>query len=146
MRYFLFLLLFIPVLIFSCAGNRVQKLNVLPDRTWKLVELDGRTIEYSGERHPYAVFKTADSRVYGSGGCNRYSGSFKVSGQKITISQLISTKMACMEIDYENVFLRTLESSDEFVISGDSLYLKNNGSISARFVISETDSSSQTTQ
>jgi heat shock protein HslJ len=129
--------LIIFVLVCTCAGNRIQKISVLSDHKWKLVEIDGKSIAYTGERHPYAVFNPADSQVYGSGGCNRFSGRYLVTGQKIAISEVISTKMACMETDYENDFFRILESSDEYIISGDSLLLKTDGVISARFVYSD---------
>lgn len=52
------------------------------------------------------------TRVTGSGGCNRFFGPAQISGARIELGPLASTKMACSEavLDQEYRYLKTLES------------------------------------
>jgi heat shock protein HslJ/predicted small secreted protein len=60
--------------------------------TWRLVTLEGREA-LAGVRVT-AVFGD-DSRVSGSGGCNRYFGRAAVSGEQLTVGLLGTTMMYC---------------------------------------------------
>jgi heat shock protein HslJ len=53
----------------------------------------------------------SDGQVRGSSGCNTYFGSYRVSGSRIDVEQLASTKMACQEpgvMQQEGAFLASL--------------------------------------
>lgn len=83
----------------------------LGGRTWRLVTLEGR------DALP-GVRVTADfgddSRVSGSGGCNRYFGSAVVSGEQISVGLLGSTRMFCGPegvMDQEAAYLAALEKA-----------------------------------
>lgn len=68
-----------------------------------------------------------DGRVSGSASCNRYTGGYTVAGSSLTVTQLVSTRMACVPGlgEQEVKFLQTLESVSRFEVSGDgSLVLK----------------------
>jgi heat shock protein HslJ len=49
----------------------------------------------SGTRAPYLRFEAG--RVGGLGGCNRFKGSYKLSGSKLSFSPLAATQMACLD-------------------------------------------------
>jgi heat shock protein HslJ len=53
-----------------------------------------------------------ETRVTGNGGCNRFFGPTKISGSKIEIGPLASTRMACSEavMNQETRYLQALES------------------------------------
>jgi heat shock protein HslJ len=54
-----------------------------------------------------------DGRVSGSGGCNRFSGSYEQDDGKLRLSQMISTQMACTDdkvMQAEQHFLQMLDA------------------------------------
>ncbi|MDU9003670.1 META domain-containing protein [Sedimentitalea todarodis] len=57
------------------------------------------------------VFGT-DGQLSGTGGCNRYSGTYELSGDMLSIGPLASTRMACPEAisNQENRFFETIAS------------------------------------
>ena len=54
-----------------------------------------------------------DGSVFGDSGCNRFTGSYKVKGDRITIGPLASTMMACPEpqMSAEMTFLTRLQAA-----------------------------------
>ncbi len=98
----------------------------LPGKIWVLASLAGKAplkgTELTSEF-------TAKRRVSGSAGCNRYTGSYKVSGSTIRILPLATTQMACAPPiqRQETAFLRTLSGARRFVVSGGTLTLKSAG-------------------
>ena len=63
---------------------------------WKLVEAvsGGEKVVYNEEIRTTAVFG-ANNALGGNSGCNRYSTTYKITGERIEFSPIISTKMAC---------------------------------------------------
>jgi heat shock protein HslJ len=71
---------------------------------------------------------TSDGKVSGSSGCNRYSGTYTVSGNNMQISSpLATTRMACAQdvMDQENAYLKALGDVKSYAVSGDQLALKD---------------------
>jgi putative lipoprotein len=64
---------------------------------------------------------TADGKVAGSGGCNRYFAQAEVKGDKIRIGKAGATMMACAEalMEQERKFFAALEAAATFRIDGD---------------------------
>ncbi len=64
-----------------------------------VVDMVQTTIEFDGE-----------GRVFGSGGCNRFTGSYEFEGGELEIGPLAGTKMMCPEavMDQEDRFLQAL--------------------------------------
>lgn len=63
---------------------------------WKLASYanaEGKTVDVLAGREVTALF--AQDRVAGSGGCNRYTGTFTASGQKLTVQVGGTTMMYC---------------------------------------------------
>lgn len=71
----------------------------------------------------------ADGQVTGSAGCNNYFGPFTVTGERIAIGPLGSTKMMCGEpagvMEQEDAYLEALASSGTYLIEGSTLTLKD---------------------
>ena len=71
-----------------------------------------------------ATFDSANNRVSGSAGCNSYGGAYGINGSQITISELISTKKACLlpgVMEQEQQFLALMQSAQSFEISDTAL-------------------------
>ncbi len=68
----------------------------LTDATWRLVSLNqgGVAVPVLADTTPEITFE-ADGRVVGSGGCNRFVGSYTLDGNKLTFEALSSTEIAC---------------------------------------------------
>jgi heat shock protein HslJ len=65
-------------------------------------------------------------QVSGSGGCNSYSGSYLVDGNTLTLTEIVSTLMACVDtalMDQEIEYFDALQTVSEFQIEGDRLTL-----------------------
>jgi heat shock protein HslJ len=95
-------------------------------KDWVLVELNGKPIGGSDSlgTPPHMRFIEAESRFAGNGGCNGLSGVFELKGMnRITFSHMIRTQMACPALDIENEFIKALETTDNFVVAGDTLVL-----------------------
>jgi heat shock protein HslJ len=69
-----------------------------------------------------------DGEVAGYGGCNRFFGGYKISGDSIAIGPLASTRMGCPEtLDTEIAFFRALEGAKTFTQDGNGLTLFDAG-------------------
>lgn len=63
------------------------------------VKLEGSEWGFVGDEGPRARFVSfaGEGRIFGFGGCNRFSGEYLQSGNKVMIKPLASTRMACDE-------------------------------------------------
>ncbi|RAJ05383.1 heat shock protein HslJ [Chitinophaga skermanii] len=108
------------------SGNNAGTSLTIYDKKWTLVEVNGKPVEKDPEARvqPYVIFSETDKRVSGNGGCNGFGGSFVLKGDnRIKMSQLISTMMACKNLDTEHQFMRALENADSYFIVNDTLIL-----------------------
>jgi heat shock protein HslJ len=65
---------------------------------WTLVELEGVAVEVGpDEIRPSLVLDLEESRVTGSGGCNRLGRTFALGENELRFGPLMSTRMACPE-------------------------------------------------
>jgi heat shock protein HslJ len=65
-----------------------------------------------------------DARVNGSTGCNTFGGGFQVQGDRLTFSQIFSTRRACLDSNanrQESEYLQALGSANRFRLSSQSL-------------------------
>jgi heat shock protein HslJ len=106
------------------TSSGVTVASPLTGKIWVLAKLAGKAplkgTELTSEF-------TANSRASGSAGCNRYTGTYKVSGSTIRISPLATTKRACAEpIErQETAFLKALARARSFAVGGGILTLKS---------------------
>lgn len=89
-----------------------------------------------------------DGTLSGSAGCNRYTATYTLDGDQISITPLATTMMFCEEpegvMEQETEFVAALEMADVFSIQGDRLELRTaDGALVASFVatVPETASS-----
>ena len=72
--------------------------------TWRLTRLGNASVQTSGQaadwqQQPHFVLQAGEQRVSGSGGCNRFAGSFErdTAQGKVALSGIVSTRVACPE-------------------------------------------------
>lgn len=104
---------------------------------WKLTHLgDPSTRTAERQREAHLIFSAHTMRVSGSGGCNRIMGGFDLDGDKLHLSRMASTRMACLEdMEQEQRFLQSLSAVERYRINGDHLELLDaSGAVVARFM------------
>lgn len=95
------------------------------DTAWKLESLTGNdvlagttiTLEFSGDQ------------ISGSAGCNHYGGSYKTSGDSLSIGDVFATEMGCPEpkgiLEQEQAFLTALRAAAKVQVAGDRLEVRD---------------------
>lgn len=66
---------------------------------WTVNQVNGEKV--TGDERPYIYFETAQSRFYGSGGCNLINGDYAISQNKIEFSNMLSTQRMCDNAPFE---------------------------------------------
>ena len=118
------LILFLAIISFECTPR------LSPDagwghQNWVLVEMKGVPVQQSGgRRDAHIVFEVAEKRFTGNGGCNQINGNYTLDKNEIKFTDVIATKMACNDIEFENAFLSALGSIDRYEVNGNDLLLK----------------------
>jgi copper homeostasis protein (lipoprotein) len=107
----------------------------LENTYWKLTRLGSKSITVTTkQREPHFVLDSKSKRVAGSGGCNRFTGSYQQSGDRLTFGKMSMTFMACPEeMDTERDFIGVLEQVRSWRILGNHLELiDGSGTLLAR--------------
>lgn len=87
------------------------------DGRWKIVEAGGVAVPDTLENQPFLEVDAAQKTVHGNGGCNLLNGSFQTEeGQPSSIAfpQLISTMMACPDMETEGRVTKALNDTRSF--------------------------------
>lgn len=97
-------------LLTSCQTTRHATSPSMIEGEWNITDVNGSAIKVHPS--PYIGFNTRENRVYGNSGCNRISGSFDFKGKKgqIELGQMLSTMMACPNMELEQNILQALNS------------------------------------
>ena len=93
--------------------------------TWQIMTVNGTEIGKT-EKTPQLTFDLAEKRVYGNASCNTINGGFSQEEGKpssLQFSQMISTMMACPDMDTERNILDALNKVRSFEV-------KENGTVS----------------
>lgn len=108
----------------------------LEDRNWVLVELMGKPVPADAPR-PTITFTSAEHRVAGSDGCNRYFGSYNLApGGRLDLGQLAGTLMACPDMTLPEQYLSTLGRVGNYqVVDGELSLFKGRTAVMARFAL-----------
>lgn len=85
---------------------------------WKLEDLLGGGVI---DRSNVTLTLGPDGQASGSGGCNRFFGSWAVKGSTLTLGKMGSTMMACDPalMTQEGKFLRSLEGASTYSFTAD---------------------------
>ncbi len=114
----------IVIMTFKCSPK------LSPDsgwghQEWVVVEMKGVPVQQSGGRRDAQIsFDVATKRFSGNGGCNQINGNYSVDKKMIKFTEVLSTKMSCNDIEFENAFLSTLSTIDHYEVRENDLLLK----------------------
>ncbi len=122
--------------------RQIEPTQPKPDRSltetyWKLVQLGDRPVEVlPNQPEPHLILHATASRVAGSGGCNRVTGSFTHDAQTLSFGETATTRMICRDgMEQERTFLDALQRARAWRVRGDELELLDEpGEVVARFV------------
>lgn len=116
-----------------CRAYQKKYRRPLTGTTWQLVQLDGRSLQPAEGR--YTLTLSADEgRISGTGGCNRLAGPFETDKNRtLKFGPLITTRMACPDLEQEQRFLQALASTTHYDMDGPLLLLLSDGEIRAVF-------------
>lgn len=98
----------------------------IAEKYWKLTELNGKKVRPSAnsKREAHLILKAAGHRLTGNTGCNSFTGSYALmSGNRIRISKVAATKMACINMETEDQLFKVFEITDNYTVKGDTLWL-----------------------
>jgi heat shock protein HslJ len=114
----------------GCGGDPADLLR----GDWTVENIDSKP---TMKEHKASLSFGTDAELSGSGSCNRYFGSYALSGEGLAISGIGSSMMMCEQpiMDQEARFLDTLRNTQRFEITPDgrlSLLAKDGRSIIAR--------------
>lgn len=145
MKYFSFLFVIVSLNLIACKGSKETNSNQITSEVftdsvvsvvesygdeiklegtkWKLTQLRGKSPEKTSNKEFVIQFE-ADGRFSAFMGCNGLGGNYELkNGNRIVFSKVISTMMACPNMETENQFKSIIETIDNFTISKDKLSL-----------------------
>ena len=109
------------LLILALAACGASGATALRDTAWELESLTGSdvlpgttiTLKFSGDQ------------VSGSAGCNQYGGSYQAGENSLSVGDVFSTEMGCLEpegiLEQEGVYLTALSVAATYQITADRL-------------------------
>jgi heat shock protein HslJ len=96
----------------AALQNKRWVLNRLPDTSFKAPEKD-----------IYIQFQENNTSITGFAGCNSYSGVFIAGARTMTFNNVVSTKMFCDNMPLENRMMHVLNTTNAYLITGETLQL-----------------------
>ncbi|WP_421806039.1 META domain-containing protein [Flagellimonas sp.] len=95
---------------------------------WVLEEMNGNAVskeEFGGRDLPNLEININNNRFSGYSGCNRITGGIFYEEDVLRFTQVATTQMACPNMDKESAFLTALNSSTQYKVENNRLYLSN---------------------
>lgn len=102
----------------------------------KSIENESAAEKFKGEgvSIPSIVFDIKENRVSGKSGCNTYNAGFTLNDYELIISPLMSTRMACPDMQGEARFTQMIaDTSEVTIINNNVLLLAKNGIVLLEF-------------
>lgn len=116
-------LLFIMILVNSCSTSNL--VSHLVGTNWDVTSILGESLvsEDIAKGLPSLSFSD-NGKLFGSTGCNNFTGDFKLDGTKLSLNPGAITKMMCPGKTEQN-FLNAIKQVTNVKMSGDNLELLN---------------------
>jgi heat shock protein HslJ len=108
----------------AVAETTTTPMASLRNTRWVLRTLNSQPVAVPANGEAYLLLRNDEQQAEGNGGCNRFRGSFEqpTDGQ-LKFGPLMSTKMACPDLQTESGFISALQAARSYQISGDTLRL-----------------------
>lgn len=114
----------------SAQNAKKQKDLSFENTKWVLKTVDGKEFK-QGMIVAYIIFK--EDRVSGSSGCNKFGGTYYLSGDILKISDAIVTQRLCADENPERLFFSVLQRTDACLVVGNKLIITQMGNEIATF-------------
>jgi heat shock protein HslJ len=87
--------------------------------SWRLVSMGEPASPAVPPKDTELTVDFAGDRISGSGGCNRFTGSYQTSGDQLSISTLASTRKACEAavMNQEMKYLAALQGAQRYEVN-----------------------------
>lgn len=102
----------------------------LTNTRWIARNIPAVTDTVRPEREPFLQFISV-TELKGYGGCNQFRGSYTADSSRLSIGPLMSTRMYCPAMGFEDAFTRAISAADTYFIVEDKLYLYENSTLQA---------------
>ncbi len=100
-----------------CGGGSRE--SGLTNTRWRPVRIGNfEVVVQERQREPWIELDSRSNHLTGSGGCNRFTGSYEAGNGTLRFGRIARTMMACIEMDTENAFLRALERTRQYRVRG----------------------------
>jgi heat shock protein HslJ len=112
------------------VGGQTASAKVSLEKTnWALTRLGEEPVTVDDpQRRPYLVLDPGTHRASGSGGCNRVTGPYQLTGNRVIFARMAATMMMCPSgMDVEQRFLKALNDTKQWKITGQELKLMDGG-------------------
>src|SRR5262245_12853269 len=124
----IFLLAFGVLLSLGCSAQRAtEKSQVNPTTLenvqWTLLQLDGEAVKSSSRGVPTLKLSSKDRRLSGFAGCNRMIGGYEPDAGAPKSTDMVTTRMACIDVTPEEPLLRALAATTRWNVTGNTLEL-----------------------
>ncbi len=107
--------------------NTAQTNNLpITETRWMIKELMGKKVESNEDKNkPFFIqLRASDNRVVAFAGCNSIAGSYEITeNNRIKFGKLMSTMMACENMETETMLNKVLEQTKTYKIIGNKLQL-----------------------
>ncbi|MBK8414886.1 MAG: META domain-containing protein [Bacteroidetes bacterium] len=121
---FVLLLIIIATGIESCTSGKSETNNndpLLTNTSWHLTEFTGHQIT---DPAPELYFDHQTNALSGFSGCNKLSGNFSMTSDKISLHPALATRYMCFgKVNLEKDFIECLSKTDSIAINKNSLTL-----------------------
>lgn len=102
---------------------------------WKLQSIDGKNVQSDyADKIPTLEFNFVDSKLSGSAGCNNYNTVFTLSNDVLDIKPLVTTRMACDNLDGETKFVNAFTGRVDLELHNNVLVLRKDNQEVMTFV------------
>ena len=126
-RFLVVTTLLLALVVAACSGSSATPVPV-SGTSWVMTGFEGlmgagfEDLPTSGVTLSFGT----DGSVNGKGACNTFNGSYATDGDKLKISGLSSTMMACPGDlgSWENAYFTFLQDSPKYSVGGDTLTLE----------------------
>lgn len=126
------------ILMASCSSTRVPANMSEPSlfQKWDLISLRGENVTARDHKSIFIEFSDSTNKASGSGPCNRFFSTFTRNDHNLKLSSIGSTKMACINNEYNRLelsFFECLQKTDSYAFEDGKLLLKADGKTLAEF-------------
>ncbi len=115
------------LLIVGCKSQTIANNNMnLDGTTWNVIAINDSILPET-LKIPFISFDLKNNRISGNTGCNGMNAAVEIqpNSNKIALSEAISTRMACINMNVERDFLENLQKATYFSINNDILVLSD---------------------